>query len=206
LPKQRSPGIPARRSVLATGNLPAYPILLQPRRGAPRGLPRVRRLGRRRAVLGYRGFVQPYGSVPGGRGTLCGADPAIDSVRVHTRNLKSAPRLDPVRAACDGPAMQFGIFYEHQLPRPWQPDGEERRRGDGLGRAGLPAGLGIDSAGGVEPPFAEESPPPAPPGVFPAGCAARPRRIRLGHGIVLMPPGYNHPARVAERIAMLDLV
>ena len=34
----------------------------------------------------------------------------------------------------------------------------------------------------------------------------RTKRIRLGHGIVLMPPGYNHPARVAERIATLDLV
>ena len=32
------------------------------------------------------------------------------------------------------------------------------------------------------------------------------RYIRLGHGIVLMPPSYNHPARVAERIAALDLV
>ena len=30
--------------------------------------------------------------------------------------------------------------------------------------------------------------------------------MRLGHGIVLMPPRYNHPARVAERIATLDLV
>ena len=39
-----------------------------------------------------------------------------------------------------------------------------------------------------------------------AACAARTRRIRLGHGIVLVPPGYNHPARVAERIAMLDLI
>ena len=30
--------------------------------------------------------------------------------------------------------------------------------------------------------------------------------MRLGHGIVLMPPNYNHPARVAERLATLDLV
>jgi len=28
----------------------------------------------------------------------------------------------------------------------------------------------------------------------------------LGHGIVLLPPSYNHPARVAERIATLGLV
>ena len=27
-----------------------------------------------------------------------------------------------------------------------------------------------------------------------------------GHGIVLMPPAYNHPARVAERISTLDLI
>ena len=30
--------------------------------------------------------------------------------------------------------------------------------------------------------------------------------MRLGHGIVIMPPAYNNPARVAERIAALDLV
>ncbi len=30
--------------------------------------------------------------------------------------------------------------------------------------------------------------------------------MRLGHGIVQTPPAFNHPARIAERIAMLDLV
>jgi alkanesulfonate monooxygenase SsuD/methylene tetrahydromethanopterin reductase-like flavin-dependent oxidoreductase (luciferase family) len=42
--------------------------------------------------------------------------------------------------------------------------------------------------------------------VFLAACSQRTKRIRLGHGITLMPPLYNHPARVAERIATLDLV
>ena len=32
------------------------------------------------------------------------------------------------------------------------------------------------------------------------------KQIRLGHGVVLSPPAYNHPARVAERIATLDIV
>ena len=32
------------------------------------------------------------------------------------------------------------------------------------------------------------------------------RRMRLGHGICVMPPRINHPARVAERIATLDLL
>ncbi|GIT32968.1 MAG: hypothetical protein Ct9H300mP3_04990 [Gammaproteobacteria bacterium] len=39
-----------------------------------------------------------------------------------------------------------------------------------------------------------------------AACSQRTKNIRLGHGIKLMPPNYNHPARVAEEIASLDLV
>ena len=34
----------------------------------------------------------------------------------------------------------------------------------------------------------------------------RTSRIRLGHGIVQAPPAVNHPARVAERVATLDLI
>src|SRR6185503_4646315 len=34
----------------------------------------------------------------------------------------------------------------------------------------------------------------------------RTKNIRLGHGIVLTPPPYNPPARVAERIAALDIL
>src|SRR5438132_879128 len=44
------------------------------------------------------------------------------------------------------------------------------------------------------------------PEVFLAAVSQRTTRIRLGHGIVQMPPPFNHPARVAERIATLDLV
>src|SRR5581483_156845 len=36
--------------------------------------------------------------------------------------------------------------------------------------------------------------------------AAKTRRIRLGHGIVLLPFNINHPVRVAERIAVLDVI
>ena len=54
--------------------------------------------------------------------------------------------------------------------------------------------------------FLEEYSHSSAPEVFLAACSQRTERIRLGHGIVLMPPPYNHPARVAERIANLDLV
>jgi alkanesulfonate monooxygenase SsuD/methylene tetrahydromethanopterin reductase-like flavin-dependent oxidoreductase (luciferase family) len=42
--------------------------------------------------------------------------------------------------------------------------------------------------------------------VFLAAASQRTKNIRLGHGIVQTPPAFNHPARVAERIATLDLV
>jgi alkanesulfonate monooxygenase SsuD/methylene tetrahydromethanopterin reductase-like flavin-dependent oxidoreductase (luciferase family) len=42
--------------------------------------------------------------------------------------------------------------------------------------------------------------------VFLAAAAARTQRIRLGHGIRQVIANYNHPARTAEAVAMLDLV
>jgi len=44
------------------------------------------------------------------------------------------------------------------------------------------------------------------PEVFLGHLAAKTRNIRLGHGIVLLPFRINHPLRVAERIAVLDIL
>jgi alkanesulfonate monooxygenase SsuD/methylene tetrahydromethanopterin reductase-like flavin-dependent oxidoreductase (luciferase family) len=44
------------------------------------------------------------------------------------------------------------------------------------------------------------------PEVFLTWVAAKTSRIRIGHGVVCMPFNYNHPIRVAERAAMLDLL
>ena len=102
--------------------------------------------------------------------------------------------------------MKFGIFYEHQLPRPWDDGSEQRLFQDALDQVELADRLGIDYAWEVEHHFLEEYSHSSAPEVFLAAASQRTRHIRLGHGIVLMPPGYNHPARVAERIATLDLV
>lgn len=102
--------------------------------------------------------------------------------------------------------MRFGIFYEHQLPRPWEPDSEQRLIDEALEQVELADRLGIEYVWEVEHHFLEEYSHSSAPEVFLAACSQRTRRIRLGHGIVLMPPPYNHPARVAARIATLDLV
>ena len=102
--------------------------------------------------------------------------------------------------------MKFGIFYEHQIPRPWNEGDELRLFQEALDQVELADRLGIDHAWEVEHHFLEEYSHSSAPEVFLAACSQRTKRIRLGHGIVLMPPSYNHPARVAERIATLDLV
>ena len=102
--------------------------------------------------------------------------------------------------------MRFGLLYEHQLPRPWTEDTEHRLFKDALAQVELADSLGIDYIWEVEHHFLEEYAHSSAPEVFLAACAARTKRIRIGHGVVLAPPGYNHPARVAERIATLDLI
>jgi alkanesulfonate monooxygenase SsuD/methylene tetrahydromethanopterin reductase-like flavin-dependent oxidoreductase (luciferase family) len=102
--------------------------------------------------------------------------------------------------------MKFGIFYEHQLPRPWDEGSEQRLFNEALDQVELADRLGLDYAWEVEHHFLEEYSHSSAPEVFLAACSQRTQRIRLGHGIVLLPPHYNPPARVAERIATLDLV
>jgi alkanesulfonate monooxygenase SsuD/methylene tetrahydromethanopterin reductase-like flavin-dependent oxidoreductase (luciferase family)/putative sterol carrier protein len=102
--------------------------------------------------------------------------------------------------------MRFGLFYEHQLPRPWTGDSEERLLQDALEQVEIADAIGIDYVWEVEHHFLEEYSHSSAPEVFLAAASQRTRRIRLGHGIVQLPPAFNHPARVAERIATLDLI
>jgi alkanesulfonate monooxygenase SsuD/methylene tetrahydromethanopterin reductase-like flavin-dependent oxidoreductase (luciferase family) len=102
--------------------------------------------------------------------------------------------------------MKFGVFYEHQYPRPWVPGGEARLFHEALEQVELADRVGIDYAWEVEHHFLEEYSHSSAPEVFLAAASQRTHRIRLSHGIVLMPPAYNPPSRIAERIATLDVV
>ncbi len=100
--------------------------------------------------------------------------------------------------------MKFGIFYELQLPRPWGEDDERSLYQNALDQIELADKLGYDHAWEVEHHFLEEYSHSPAPEVFLGAASQRTKRIRLGHGIVQLTT--NHPARVAERIACLDLV
>lgn len=107
--------------------------------------------------------------------------------------------------------MKFGLFYELQLPKPagkeqWDPDDEKKIYHDMLEQVELADSLGFDYVFEVEHHFLEEYSHSSAPEMVMAALSQRTKNIRLGHGIVLMPPGYNHPARVAERIGALDIL
>ena len=126
-------------------------------------------------------------------------------VGTHSAALTARPR----RRARDARlrAMRFGIFYEHQVPRPWD-DGDEHRvfaGGARAVRARRPARHRLRLGGRA----------PLPRGVQPLERARGvPRRAcrsarsgsASGTASCRCRPPFNHPARVAERIATLDLV
>ena len=100
--------------------------------------------------------------------------------------------------------MKFGIFYELQLPRPWQEGDEHRLYQNALTQLETADRLGYDYAWVVEHHFLEEYSHSPSPESFLAAASQRTKQIRLGHGIFQLTT--NHPARVAERVAVLDLL
>ena len=100
--------------------------------------------------------------------------------------------------------MKFGIFYELQLPRPWQPGDEHRLYQNALQQIELADRLGYDHAWQVEHHFLEEYSHSPSPETFLAAASQRTKNIRLGHGIYQLTT--NPPARIAERTASLDLL
>ena len=100
--------------------------------------------------------------------------------------------------------MKFGIFYEHQLPRPWELRSEYQLFQDSLAQIELADKLGYDYAWEVEHHFLEEYSHSSAPEVFLGAASQRTKNIRLGHGIIQLTT--NDPHRVAERVSTLDLL
>jgi len=102
--------------------------------------------------------------------------------------------------------VQFGIFFELSVPRPFA-DGVERQVYEhALEQARVADELGFDAVWAVEHHFLEEYSHCSAPEVFLAAAAMRTKRIRLGHGIVVSLPPFSHPVRSAERAAALDII
>ena len=100
--------------------------------------------------------------------------------------------------------MKFGIFYELQLPRPWRQatsTGSTRTRST---RSSWPTGWATTTPGRSSTTSSRNIPTRRRPKSFLAAASQRTKQIRLGHGIFQLTT--NHPARVAEKVASLDLL
>src|SRR5436190_21532075 len=106
----------------------------------------------------------------------------------------------------EGGDMRFGIFYELSVPRPWDGEAERTVYLNALEQVRLADELGFHSVWCVEHHFLEEYSHSPAPELFLTACAMQTKNIRVGHGIVVCVPQFNHPIRVAERAAVLDIL
>jgi alkanesulfonate monooxygenase SsuD/methylene tetrahydromethanopterin reductase-like flavin-dependent oxidoreductase (luciferase family) len=111
-----------------------------------------------------------------------------------------------IKYSAKGTEMRFGVFYELQLPRPWNKGDERNLFHQALEQVALADRLGFDHAWEVEHHFLDEYSHSSSPEIFLAAAAARTKSIRLGHGIRQVIPNYNHPARTAEGLSTLDII
>jgi alkanesulfonate monooxygenase SsuD/methylene tetrahydromethanopterin reductase-like flavin-dependent oxidoreductase (luciferase family) len=102
--------------------------------------------------------------------------------------------------------MKFGIFYELSVPRPWTRESEHTVYKNALEQVKLADELGFDYVWAVEHHFLEEYSHCPAPELFLTACASITQNIRVGHGIVVCVPEFNHPIKIAERTAVLDIL
>jgi alkanesulfonate monooxygenase SsuD/methylene tetrahydromethanopterin reductase-like flavin-dependent oxidoreductase (luciferase family) len=102
--------------------------------------------------------------------------------------------------------MKFGLFYEISIPRPWTPEKERTVYNNCLEQVKLADELGFDHVWAVEHHFLEEYSHCSAPELFLTACAVLTKRIQVGHGIVVCVPEFNHPIKIAERTATLDIL
>jgi alkanesulfonate monooxygenase SsuD/methylene tetrahydromethanopterin reductase-like flavin-dependent oxidoreductase (luciferase family) len=102
--------------------------------------------------------------------------------------------------------MEFALFYEIPVARPWNERSEFEAYQNTIEQAVLGDEVGFHSFWTVEHHFLEEFSHCSAPGVLYGAIAARTKRMRIGHGVRLLPFPYNHPIRAAEAAAVLDLI
>ncbi|MFJ9419918.1 LLM class flavin-dependent oxidoreductase [Streptomyces sp. NPDC101227] len=101
--------------------------------------------------------------------------------------------------------MKFSMIFEAQLANP-TPERERQVIRDCVEQAVYAEEMGFDRIWAVEHHALTQYAHMSASEIFLAWVAARTSRIRIGHGVVTMPFGYQHPVRVAERAAMLDVL
>ena len=103
--------------------------------------------------------------------------------------------------------MKISLFYEFPLPRPWSDDDEHKLFQDGLDEVEAADKAGFSTVWLTEHHFLEEYCHSTAPEIFLAAASQRTKDIRLGFGIMHLPPAGQPPrpgrrARVDARPAL----
>ena len=103
--------------------------------------------------------------------------------------------------------MKIDLLYEIQMPEPWDgEDYESRKFWETMEQLELADRVGFNTVWMVEHHFLTGFAHSSAPEIFLSALAQRTKNIRIGHGVTLLPGHFNHPIRVAERIATLDIL
>ena len=100
--------------------------------------------------------------------------------------------------------MKFGLFYQIQVPKPWDEESEARRIWEALDQIAYAEEMGYDSVWFSEHHFRPVWSHNSAPDLTLAAVSQRTSRIRLGIGVVLAP--IHHPLHTAARMATLDIL
>ncbi len=101
--------------------------------------------------------------------------------------------------------MIFSMIFEAQLSNPTR-EREQHVIHECVEQAVLAEQMGFDRIWAVEHHALGMYAHMSAPEIFLSYVAAKTSRIRIGHGVVCVPFAYNHPVRVAEKAAMLDIL
>ncbi|MCU1617894.1 MAG: hypothetical protein JWO98_5434 [Frankiales bacterium] len=103
-------------------------------------------------------------------------------------------------------SFKVDLLFEVEVPRPWHEGKERDRFHEALEQAVFADRMGFDTVWFVEHHFLEEAAHSSAPDAILGALTQRTDRIRIGLGVALMPGRVNHPIRVAERAAVLDIL
>ena len=109
--------------------------------------------------------------------------------------------------------MKLDLLYEIDVPNPWpgphpygQRRGEQRAYREAIEQIKLADSLGFHTTWHVEHHFREGRSHSPAPEVILGALSQVTRNLRLGFGVTLMPHAFTHPARVAEKVATVDIL
>jgi alkanesulfonate monooxygenase SsuD/methylene tetrahydromethanopterin reductase-like flavin-dependent oxidoreductase (luciferase family) len=109
--------------------------------------------------------------------------------------------------------MKLDLLYEVDSPKPWnaphpygQREREQRAYREAIEQIKLGDRLGFETIWAVEHHFREGRSHCPAPEVLLGALSQITERIRLGFGVTLCPFGFTHPARIAEKVATVDVL